>query len=586
MTVYVSKLEVRNYRSCVNTELNLSPFTALIGRNNCGKSNCISALCWLVRKSTLGLADFNNAAQQIEVVGVLVGITEADLGTLEATHRNRIQGYVVDQQLTIRRTQAAPKVAPSLSVWNAAENTWAPNPAGIDQALQALFPEPIRIGAMENAEEDASKAKSSTTIGKLLTTMLTSISERHEADVAPHLASITSMLSATGGNRFEELGRLDTSINEKIEDLFPGMSIKLDFQVPALADLIKAGSVSVFEGGGQGRPFGFYGHGAQRAIQMALVRHLAEIKRGEGVDGGATLLLVDEPELYLHPFAVEQVREALRTLSASGYQVVFSTHSSQMVLSSDAKNALLMTKETEVGTKARPRLKQVIQDREQHAGHQMAQLFSLTNSSQILFADKVVLTEGKTELRLLPGIFHTISGRTLGQASIALVAQSGGNDTKKSMEILGALGLPSLAVVDLDFAFRNAVPHGLLASDDADLIACKRVVARLAEGGEFKLDPDSGLPVRKGSSLRVFQVFERLAADQEAIPHIANLVAKLRAQHVWLWKKGAIEAHLGLTEKKESCWLDFQVRCDAHGLEPSCADYPEVKALVEWMAEA
>lgn len=70
MTVYVPKLEVRNYRSCVVTELNLSPFTALIDRNNCGKSNCLSALQWLVRKSTLALDDFNDPAQPIGVVGV------------------------------------------------------------------------------------------------------------------------------------------------------------------------------------------------------------------------------------------------------------------------------------------------------------------------------------------------------------------------------------------------------------------------------------------------------------------------------------------------------------------------------------
>ena len=583
MTVYVSKLEVRNYRSCVETELDLSPFTALIGRNNCGKSNCLSALQWLVRKSTLAVDDFNDAARPIEVVGVLDDITDADLNTLETTHRNRIQAHVVGGRLTIRRTQAAPKVASSLAVFNSASNEWVPNPAGIDQALQALFPDPIRIGAMENAEEDASKAKTSTTIGKLLATMLTSIRERHEADLSPHLESITSMLSAAGTNRFEELGRLDTSINEKIGDLFPGMSIKLDFPVPAMEDLIKAGSVCVYEGGGPGRPFGFYGHGAQRAIQMALVRHLAEVKRGEGVNGGATLLLVDEPELYLHPFAVEQVREALRTLSSSGYQVVFSTHSGQMVLSSDAKNALLMTKEPDLGTKARPRMEQVIKEREQNAGHQMAQLFSLTNSSQILFADKVILTEGKTELRLLPGIFNAVSGRTLGQACMALVAQSGGNDTRKSMDILGALGLPSCAVVDLDFAFRRAIAHGLLIADDEDLAACKRVLVRLAGDGSIKLD-GSGLPVNKEALVPAAQAYVLMAADPEAATHVDNLVSKLREQRVWLWRMGAIEAHLGLSEKKESAWLEFQMRCQEHGLEQSCADYAGVKELVEWMA--
>ncbi|MGM3213321.1 ATP-dependent nuclease, partial [Klebsiella pneumoniae] len=153
-----------------------------------------------------------------------------------------------------------------------------------------------------------------------------------------------------GAERFEELGRIDASINQKIADLFPGVSIKLDFPVPVLNDLIKAGTVKVYEGDGKGRGFGSYGHGAQRAIQMAMVRHLADLKRGVAIAGGVTLLLIDEPELFMHPFAVEQVREALRALSASGYQVVFSTHSAQMILARDAKNALLMTKKHPQGT--------------------------------------------------------------------------------------------------------------------------------------------------------------------------------------------------------------------------------------------
>jgi predicted ATP-dependent endonuclease of OLD family len=41
---------------------------------------------------------------------------------------------------------------------------------------------------------------------------------------------------------------------------------------------------------------------------MALVQYLAEIKRQNNQQISTTLLLIDEPELYLHPFAIEQVR--------------------------------------------------------------------------------------------------------------------------------------------------------------------------------------------------------------------------------------------------------------------------------------
>lgn len=50
MAVYISDLDIRNFRSCVAANLQLTHFTPLVGLNNCGKSNCHAALQWLVRK--------------------------------------------------------------------------------------------------------------------------------------------------------------------------------------------------------------------------------------------------------------------------------------------------------------------------------------------------------------------------------------------------------------------------------------------------------------------------------------------------------------------------------------------------------
>ncbi|MEZ5521857.1 MAG: AAA family ATPase [Dokdonella sp.] len=582
MAVYISDLEIRNFRSCVFASLQLTLFTPLVGLNNCGKSNCLTALQWLVRKAKLGVEDFNDPAQPVQVMGRLRDITDADLHVLEQKHRRKIEGHVRDGVLMIRREQQVPGGDTELTVMNPDTGDWEPNPAGIDNAISALFPDPIRIGAMENAEEDASKAKTTTTIGKLLASMLAAIQEQHEASLTPHLAAIVGKISAEGGERFEELGRIDESINRKISDLFPGIRIRLDFPVPIFNDLIKAGTVKVYEAEGQGRAFGSYGHGAQRAIQMAMVRHLADLKRGDAAAGGATLLLVDEPELFMHPFAVEQVREALRALSNAAYQVVFSTHSAQMILAKDAKNALLMTKKHPDGTVVLQRMQSVVERLVENPNHQLLQLFSLTNSSQILFANKVVLTEGKTELRLLPTLFQAITGKTLGQSSLAIVPMSGASDTGKSMEILAAMGLPACAIVDLDFAFRQAVKFGMLNANDTDLIVCKTILQQLADAGLISLQ--AGLPC-DGVQGKASRAFELLAQRQDAKPCIASLVQKLRGQNVWLWSSGAIEPHIGLTEKKEHAWLSLQVQLESEPIENVCADAVGIRRLVAWLEE-
>lgn len=583
MTVYITEISIRNYRSCINTTLQLSPYTALVGRNNCGKSNCLTALQWLVRKATLDVEDFHDAEQPVEVIGEFEDITEADLDLLEPAHRTRIAPLVVAGKLSLRRFQEVPGTAGALTVRDPNTASWVALPTGIENSIKTLFPEPIRIGAMENAEEDASKAKTTTTIGKLLASMLESIKGLHEAELLPFIGEITTRLTAGGAQRFEELGRIDTSINNKIGDLFPGMSIKLDFPIPQLIDLIKGGTVRVYEGEGGGRPFGSYGHGAQRAIQMAMVRHLAEVKRGAAGVGGATLLLVDEPELFMHPFAIEQVREALRALSKSGYQVIFSTHSAQMVSSQDAHNALLMRKDAAAGTTARPKIRALVEQLVSDPTHQLLHLFSLTNSSQLLFADKVVLTEGKTELRLLPGVYEEIAGTTLGQSSLALIALGGATNTKKSMQILDALGLPSCVIVDLDFAFRHAVASDLLASDDQDIAACKAILAGMAATGRIYLNAENGLP-EKQNGISAAKAFELMAAEPSAGVHVSALVGKLRAQRVWLWSRGTIEPHLGLMGKNEDVWLAFQMRCSQDGIDQVAADAPAVRELVAWLA--
>lgn len=315
---------------------------------------------------------------------------------------------------------------------------------------------------------------------------------------------------------------------------------------------------------------------------MALIRHLAEVKRGGAPTLGTTLLLIDEPELYLHPFAIEQVRAALKSLSVNGYQVIFSTHSPQMVSAIDAQHALLIRKESTCGTYARRRLRDAIQVVVPDSAHQMEQLFTLGHSSQVLFADRVVLTEGKTELRLIPNIFQAIRSRTLGQERSALVAQSGVNDTRKSMEILQAMDVPCKAIVDLDYALTGGVAHGFISASDPDVLSLKRILQRLATAGKITLNTATGLP--KHGVVRASEAFALLAAESDATIPIENIHANLRAQNIWLWKRGDIETHLGINGKNEREWAQFQFRLEAQGLRSICSDHYTVEEMINWVA--
>jgi putative ATP-dependent endonuclease of OLD family len=584
MTVLLEKVVVRNFRSLSFAELPLSAYTPLVGYNNSGKTNAVSAIQWLLRKSSLSAQDFYDEATPVHVEAEISGVTQAVINVLPERQRGQVTPHVVGDKLRVKRTQVAPSARATdiqLSVWDPRVNDWTPNPVGLDNALGVILPEPIRIGAMEDAAEDSSKAKTSTTIGKLLGEFVAPVRAAHQAELQRILFDLERRLSAAGDTRFAELGIIENAITAKINDLFPGIEARLHFPTPAIDDLIKSGTLKLAEGAGVPRDFSSYGHGTQRSVQMALIRHLADVRRGDAANPGTTLLLIDEPELYLHPFAVEQVRVALKTLSANGYQVIFSTHSAQLVPAMDAQFALLIRKNDQGATTPRRRLRDAIQTVVPDSVHQMEQLFTLSHSSQVLFADRAVLAEGKTEQRLLPNLYAAVRGRSLGQERTALVAQSGVNDTKKSLEILAAMDLPAKAIVDLDYVLNGAIAHGFVCRTDPDVVALLAIVARLAAAGQIAVNP-AGLPQR--GPVSAHEAFVLLAGEADAQAPIAALHVKLLRQQIWMWQKGAIENHLGLSGKNEREWAKFQTAIETLRLDEVCPDPAETQALVNWLA--
>ena len=164
----IAKVKIKSYRSIENMELELIEYTPLVGYNNAGKSNVMHAIEWVLSKSKLTATDNLESSKSVEVESEITGISDDLLQSLDDRHRNSISPYLLKGVLTIKREQEPAKDKPnSIKILNK-NGDWQLNPTGIDGAIKALFPEPIYIGAMENASEDVAKNAGSTTISKLL----------------------------------------------------------------------------------------------------------------------------------------------------------------------------------------------------------------------------------------------------------------------------------------------------------------------------------------------------------------------------------------------------------------------------------
>lgn len=421
MSHILSRVRIENFRSIKSEEVAFTAFTPLVGRNNAWKSNILAAIRWLLRKGLLAPGDYHDAGMEVLVEGEVSGVTDQVLGLLGEGHAQKVRPFLHGGTIAIRRVQAVNASGSKdirLELRDPATSEWAKNPTGLDQAIQAMFPEPIVIGAMENAAEDVGKFGKTTSIGRLLTEIFEPIREKHAQSIREALTSFSGAFSANSPDKDADLVGLDAMLAAEVEKFFPGISPKTHIPTPGLDDFMRGGTIKVFEAGAgvDGRDAASMGHGAQRSIQMGLVTCLSEVRKAKApASATTTLLMLDEPELYLHPQAVELVRSALHSLSERGYQVLFSTHSPNMILRQDAPNVVLVRKNFERGTHVRRRLRDAVEAALADHSTQVEILFSLTNSPQLLFTERVLLIEGATELRVLPEVYRLATGKSLGE---------------------------------------------------------------------------------------------------------------------------------------------------------------------------
>jgi len=243
---------------------------------------------------------------------------------------------------------------------------------------------------------------------------------------------------------------------------------------------------------------------------------------------------------------------------------------------------LLIRKNITVGTHKRNSLRSAISTVAAAHPSQLAIIFSLSNSSNILFSERVILAEGKTENRLLPKIIHKVSGLTLGLHKTALVPIDGSGSTKKTIDVLTAMALPTKAIVDLDYALKEGESQDFLTTGDNDVATIKSHLATIAPTHSINLI--GGWPTKTGSAMTAADAFALLAREPAIQANITSLKTKMQAVGVYIWTKGTIENHLGGIPKNEISWANFNSRLETEDLNVILpTDHIEISNLVNWL---
>lgn len=573
-------ITIWNLRSIRKETFPLSDFTALIGYNNAGKTNILMGIRWLLNRSSLDNSYFDNPDEPVEVEGLFCGISDLILSKIEPEVSQAISPFLRNGKLRIRRIQKLPGENSSnielkvlVPKGNGDKDAWVKAPYGFEEAFSQLFPHPIEIWDFEGDRA----------FTKILKEIFRPLERRLGKEFNELIQKFGALLSSGSDCRAAEFQLFERGLNQKLGPLFPSVNVRLEIPTPDLYTFLSTAQLNVLdEDDGFVRNIRSMGAGAKRAIQMALIRYLDEVNRHQHNNyQSRTLLLIDSPELYLHPQAVELVRVALKNLSREGFQVVFATHSAQMVTSEDVSTSLLIRKNKEHGTFMRRRMEDAVHSVIADAQSQLQMLFSLSNSNELLFADYVLLTEGKTEWRVLPTLFEKMTGQSFALLRCALVHQGGVSNTRKSMQVLAAMDLPVRAIVDLDYAFNNAVQDGFLERNDSDLEFCKDLFRELALQEHIRLV--HGIPVSKKSRISASEAYVLMAQMPESRKPLERIHQKLSKFGIWVWTRGAIEQHLGLGGKNERSWHQFIERVRHDDPQRFLPDYNDIKNLCDWI---
>ena len=179
------------------------------------------------------------------------------------------------------------------------------------------------------------------------------------------------------------------------------------------------------------------GHGAQNALIVAIFQAYEHLRKK------GALILIEEPELFLHPHRRRFFYQTLRHV-AQGNQIIYSTHSTHFVAIPEYEEVHIVYRDTADATAVRSStLKPTPQLREK-----LRKEFD-PERNELFFARHVILVEGDTEKLALPE-YARRSNLNLNRAGCSIIEVGGKRGLRSFADILISFGIPVTIVFDTD----------------------------------------------------------------------------------------------------------------------------------------
>lgn len=350
--MYIKNLVIENVKSFRGEHhFEFSPgVNFLVGDNNTGKSTVLESLLFLFEKPTKFTPEkfySTNVAEptrvQVDIVSDLEMLVGEDkfkkladyIFTEEGEQVLRLDRCSEDRVVTQKGKEITIKVA-QVAFWHNARSQFE-NVTGIDSLVRSIFDfEAIWADANPGDHLDFASNK---TLGRLLESSFRSFTESsmweeltkaHERAFSPD----------SEGSFLKETGELAANIKELVDEQYGTAEYRFDFGLPEPSVFMKQGSLQVDDGQGE-TAVDSKGYGMQRAIALGVVQLYARaLAKVDPVKAAPLILMLDEPETWMHPNAQLKLGEALSKIGEQE-QVFVITHSPYLIRKFDSNNHLL-----------------------------------------------------------------------------------------------------------------------------------------------------------------------------------------------------------------------------------------------------
>lgn len=409
----LTKLVVKNFRCIGSTPVivDLNDIVVLVGANNVGKSSILKAyevaMSQGSAKAKLKLDDFPNNKIDPD------NLPEIELHTIvydNSPGEQWITTLANGERLVKERWTWKGEGDPVRQGWNAQENIWSDKvPWGAPNVANARRPEPHRVDAFDSPEVQADEIKKllMNALNERVKNLKGANQEEEENDYHKLLGQVKELQNKIVLEAQEQIDEVNAELSSLINKVFP--NYKIDFDAKPEDNLDK--SINFFKSdpqllmGPEGGYFGSIekqGSGARRTLLWTALKFISENNQ-KGKDLATVrphLLLIDEPEICLHPNAIRDACNVLYDLPTSGnWQVMATTHSPVFIDFSRDNTTIVRVERNENGTIEgttvfRPDKAQLSDEDKQN--------LKLLNQcdpyvAEFFFGGKVIVVEGDTE---------------------------------------------------------------------------------------------------------------------------------------------------------------------------------------------